>query len=538
MSLKNKINNIHVKYFYILAILLIFPALLINLGLLTLNEDEAIRALVALEMKYSGNWIVPTLNGTYYYFKPPLFNWIVLLFYNIFNDTCPWTARSVTIVNLLAFTYTVYWINKLYLDKHQSILVALLTITCGRIIFWDSMLAYIDISYSWVTYVEIMSIFIFYKKKKYWQLFIISYLLMAVGFLMKGYTSIAFQGLSLVAFFIWKKEFKRLFSIQNFAGLGLFALIVGAYYIAYSRYNSIESTFVPLLDQSVRRTAIHKTIGIWQTIRHIFTYPFDNVYHFLPWSLMIILVFSKKSIAAIFKNDFVAFNAIMFLANITVYWVSVEVYPRYILMLAPMIFTVYIYLYDLHFKESGTLIKVLHLLFLVLFVAIFAVSFLPYFVEKAWENEYYILKTIFLNISIFVLGVIYLLRKRNKLIIVVLLVLVVRIGYDWFMITGRRRHEPAFDKISTEIGKRYKNEELYIYKNSKIDYTSSYYIARVRGKITTRKFDEFLPQEYYLVDTSHSVLDTINFKIVEKFDERELDRTIFVTQPYKVLKNQ
>jgi len=41
-----------------------------------------------------------------------------------------------------------------------------------------------------------------------------------------------------------------------------------------------------------------------------------------------------------------------------------------------------------------------------------------------------------------------------------------------------------------------------------------------------------------LVDTSHCVLDTINFKVVEKFDERELDRTIFVTQPYKVLKYQ
>ena len=69
MSLSKLINNIPIKFLYLLAILIIFPALLINMGLLTLNEDEAIRALVALEMKYSGNLIVPTLNNTYYYLQ-------------------------------------------------------------------------------------------------------------------------------------------------------------------------------------------------------------------------------------------------------------------------------------------------------------------------------------------------------------------------------------------------------------------------------------------------------------------------------------
>lgn len=533
MSLKKTINNIPVKYFYLLAVILIFPALLINLGLLTLNEDEAIRALVALEMKYSGNLIVPTLNGTYYYFKPPLYNWIILFFYNIFNDTGVWTARFVTILNLLAFTYTIFLINKKFLGKENAILVALLSITCGRIIFWDSMLAYIDISYSWVTYVEIMSIYIFYNKKKYWQLFLISYFLMAIGFLMKGYTSVAFQGLSLLAFFIWKKDFKRLFSIPNFVGLGLFLLIVGGYYFSYSQYNSIESTFTPLLDQSVRRTAMHKSIDIWQTVKHLLTYPFDNVYHFLPWSLMVIFLFSKKNIKRIFKNDFVTFNVLVFLANIIVYWISVEVYPRYILMLAPMVFTLYIYMYDINYKEKSILYLIVNILFLGLFLLIFIASFLPYFEEKAWLNDNYIIKTIFLNFAIFLLGVIYYLREKNKLIVIILLVIIVRIGYDWFMIPGRRRDDPDFDKQAINIGEKYKDKSIYIFKKSKIDYTSSYYIARKRGKITTREFNDFLPQNYYLIDTSHYAIDTSKYRIIEEYMEREFDRTIFVIKPVK-----
>ena len=61
--------------FYGVILVLLLPALLINLGLLTLINDEAIRGLVALEMQISGNYITPTLNGAFYYNKPPLYNW-------------------------------------------------------------------------------------------------------------------------------------------------------------------------------------------------------------------------------------------------------------------------------------------------------------------------------------------------------------------------------------------------------------------------------------------------------------------------------
>ncbi|MFQ5448860.1 MAG: hypothetical protein ACE5FF_18195, partial [Saprospiraceae bacterium] len=39
--------------------LLLLPALLTNLGMLAFLDDEGIRALVALEMKLSGNYITP-----------------------------------------------------------------------------------------------------------------------------------------------------------------------------------------------------------------------------------------------------------------------------------------------------------------------------------------------------------------------------------------------------------------------------------------------------------------------------------------------
>lgn len=62
---------------YIIIFTLLIPALFINLGKMPLSSDEPTRSVVALEMNLSGNYVTPTINGDYYYNKPPLYNWIL-----------------------------------------------------------------------------------------------------------------------------------------------------------------------------------------------------------------------------------------------------------------------------------------------------------------------------------------------------------------------------------------------------------------------------------------------------------------------------
>ena len=64
--------------FYLIIGLLLFPALLINIGVLPFIDDEAIRALVSMEMIFSGDYITPTIAGELYFKKPPVFNWLVV----------------------------------------------------------------------------------------------------------------------------------------------------------------------------------------------------------------------------------------------------------------------------------------------------------------------------------------------------------------------------------------------------------------------------------------------------------------------------
>ena len=97
------------KYLYFLAMLLLIPALGINLGLLTFIDDEAMRALIALEMKLSGNYITPTINGAYYYNKPPLYNWILLFYFELAGIFNEWVARTPTLVAIVGFSTTIFY---------------------------------------------------------------------------------------------------------------------------------------------------------------------------------------------------------------------------------------------------------------------------------------------------------------------------------------------------------------------------------------------------------------------------------------------
>ena len=95
-------------YLVWIILLLLVPALFINLGVSPLITDEATRGIVAFEMKQSGNLITPTINGEYYFNKPPLYNWILLGFFNLFNQYSELVLRLPALISLLLFGWIIY----------------------------------------------------------------------------------------------------------------------------------------------------------------------------------------------------------------------------------------------------------------------------------------------------------------------------------------------------------------------------------------------------------------------------------------------
>jgi 4-amino-4-deoxy-L-arabinose transferase-like glycosyltransferase len=336
------------------ACLLVVPALMINLGSMPYTSDEPTRAIVTLEMIWSGNYITPTFTGEYYYNKPPLFNWLMIPFLAPNGGTSELWLRIPAILALMGFLFTIYHYIRKWFGHLNGILAALMYLTCGRILFWDSMLGLIDILYSWVTFTTFMVTIDHVLRRKFISVFLITYLLASIGFMLKGMPALVFQAITLLTVTIAMGEFRRLFSWQHVAGVGLFILLAGSYLWAYAQENSPEQYLAVLWDQSSQRTAVRK--GWFDSIKHLVLFHPKMIYHFLPWSAAIILLLKRsvrQTIVHLLKGKtahespislsseqqkIIRLIVLIFLTNVAVYWLSPATIPRYVLMLAPLTF--------------------------------------------------------------------------------------------------------------------------------------------------------------------------------------------------------
>ena len=489
--------------FFGFILLLLVPALLINLGVIPFIDDEALRALIALEMDLSGNYITPTTNGEYYYNKPPLYNWFLLLWFKAFGSYEEFVSRLATVFSLLGYAATIFYFSKKHYSIKFAFLNALFLITCGRILIYDSMLGFIDIAFSWVTFSAFMIVYHQYKKRSFYSLFIFTYLLTAIGFLMKGLPSLVFQAATLLAFFIYKKDFRKLFSLAHITGGIVFLVTVGSYYFAYSQYNSLETVFNTLLFESSSRTA--SSHGMESTILHLFTFPFEIVYHFLPWTVLVILFF-QKSIRKILATDpFIVFCLVTFFANILVYWISVQVYPRYLFMHIPLLFTSLLFLY---FREEQNTKRhrIIHFILGILSFGLFIGVLSPLFLERTANVPFLYLKVFGLSLTIGALCWLFVKKKQERLLITVAILLIARLALNWFIIPDRYIVDwgSQVKETSVEVGKKFKGKTLFLNHKTLMQPTNAFYLTREREEIFRLKKTVDSPKDLFIIDPFHN----------------------------------
>ncbi len=533
ISSNRKIRNfvgVRRNWLYLIALILLLPALLINLGIHTFIDDEGIRALVALEMHLSGNYVTPTLHGEFYYKKPPLFNWILLAFFYVAGHFNEWIARLPTVFATLGFGATIFYFLRKHFDRKTAFLNAMLYITCGRVLFWDSMLALIDTTFSWVTFTVFMVVFHEFEKQRWRRLFLLTYLLTAAGFLLKGLPAVVFQGITLVAYFAYRREWKRLFSLSHILGGLLFLAIVGGYYLVYNQYNALSNVFETLVTESSKRTVVN--YGIGDTILHFFTFPFEMVYHFLPWSLMILYFLRRDLLSVIRQNRFVEFCLLTFLANIIIYWTSPEVYPRYLLMLAPLIFAAYLYLHRLHAEANSWQFRLLDRLFFVTILLVTALSYTPLFLPFTQWHDSLTLKTLAVALPMTALAWLYRQWPGERLLVMVLVLIVFRIGFDIFVLPDRVRNDfGSVCRVSSQkVGRKYADREMYLYKDIDMQPTNSFYLTNTRGAIIPRRREGFDTTALYIIFPEDNRYEVAPYRKVDAFWVRHGKRYYHVGQ--------
>lgn len=485
---------------FLLCLILLPAALLINLGVMVFIDDEAIRSLVAQEMLWSGNYVSPTMHGDVYYNKPPLWNWILALSFALFGGASELAARVPTVIGLLGFAATTYYFSRRYFSRYLAGLHALTVITCGRMLFWDSMLALIDVTFSWVVYTQIVLLYEYGRRGEWWKAFGWSYALTAVGFMLKGLPAIVFQGLSVFAILGWTRDWKRFFYpshlLSGLACVGILAL----YYWQYSHYVDLENVFTRLVEESGKRTAAAHGFGaaFW----HVLAFPVEMSYHFLPWTLLLVYLLQPGSWALLKTNDFAAFSLVAFLVNIPVYWLSPNVYPRYLLMLFPLLFSSLLWLHLAHKTKKTLSYRGLRYVLLGLMtVCAVAIPFAPLVPDAAivtfgWG------KSLLLGAAAGAVVVGAWRNERNLLLWLAVFLLLLRIGFNLFVLPPRAALDErgiAVRESARRVIAVHEQDTIAIYGHTLIEPATGYYLTQARGRIIPRQLEGFDGETLYIL---------------------------------------
>lgn len=510
--LSDRLRALPTRYLVFLILLLFFSAHLINLGVAPFNGDEAIRSLVALEMHLSGNYIAPTMHGAPYINKPPLFNWILLVFFKLFGYFGEYPARTATVFFLAVYAWAIYRFTRREFGFEFAFLSAFMVVTTGRFLIYDSMLGLIDTTFSVVIYTLFMCIWYFGNRGQWWRLFLSTYFLMAAGFLLKGLPAIVFQGLSLTAGLLFFGQWWRLFSLQHLAGLVLAATIMGGYLWAYVQFRPLEVLLPNLAEESVKRTAV--VFGWWNTVKHVFRFPFDSVYHFLPFSLLILAWFDRHFWQRIRQNRFVFFNFLMLAVNLPVYWSSVQVYARYMLMFIPLFTVLSFYLMEQE-RENGSrryrlFYGLLGVLSLLLPLAFLALPFVPEvnFLPGIWPLSLGFGLTLAITAGCFMAD------KKRFLWWSIVSLLLARTAFD-LIILPTRHHENDVSVAKRDVYQlveKYNNHRWYVLGESYLREPASFYMTQQLGYIVQRTADTDMPGALYLVNSEEYPLSDFYFR--------------------------
>ncbi len=483
------------------TVLMVFPALFINLGYMPLILDEGTRADVSMEMTASGNYLVPTINGEFYYNKPPLFNWIQVIASRVTGNFDEFTLRLPVVLSLLFFALTIYLTLKREIGRIAAFLSAMAVITCGRILFYDSFKGLIDITFSWIVFLQFWSVYYFFRRKEFYNLFLLSYLFTTLAFMMKGLPAVAFQGITLLVWFGWNRNLKKLFTLPHLAGFLLFAVITGTYFLAYSRYNPLHNYFAALLSESAKRTFLMNPV--LRSAKHLVMFPLEFVYHFLPWTLFLLVFVKKGSLRFAFQNSMVRFMILTFVSNIILYWLSPAVYARYFFMFLPLLFgsSFYVLFHDPRSWRGVIDYAVKPLLLISATIIALITAGFPLVIKIGYIPHFWLkyAVTILLLIPVVIL---YAFNRRQWLFVLIPFLLVTRIAFNFFVLPhriheGTDRYQANGARVAGELTR---GEPLYLLGDTRIQHVSTYYIMRERGTILKRWKGEPAPGVWYVAE--------------------------------------
>lgn len=253
-----------------------------------MHNNEGLYAQIPKEMLERSNYIIPYLNGVPYIEKPPLLYWLIMGAYKLFGVSV-WSARFVPAIFGLGTCLSIYVFSEKVGFVKAGFIGALILMSLGafnvfsRMVYFDGLL----------TFFLTISLFSFYvaQEKRSSPLLALSYVLLALAILTKGFVALILYGLIVVTWIMVTKQFSLVLWLLKPAPLAGFFLIIAPWHIlahfqdpTFSHFYFVNEHFLRFLGKRQPQDYYHGPV---------YYYIPRLTLYFLPWTLVALQSFRK-----------------------------------------------------------------------------------------------------------------------------------------------------------------------------------------------------------------------------------------------------
>jgi 4-amino-4-deoxy-L-arabinose transferase-like glycosyltransferase len=264
-----------------------------GLGSVELKHEEPRRALPAVHMIASGDWLVPRVGEVPYLRKPPLLNWLIAGMFKLTGGRSEWAVRLPSVLATLVLALGVVIFGQRWLGYLGGLIAAIFFLT-NLAVLESGRLAELEAVYIGVTGLGLVIwLANWYRGITGLRLWLWPAVLLALGLLTKGPTHLIFFYGVIIPVLIRGKEIKLL--VRPAHGIALLLMLV-----IFSLW-AIPCSFA---------VGQHGPLGVWEFWIHQITsraseaeafrvqtwllnFP-QTLKNFLPWTPLLILLWTSR----------------------------------------------------------------------------------------------------------------------------------------------------------------------------------------------------------------------------------------------------
>jgi 4-amino-4-deoxy-L-arabinose transferase-like glycosyltransferase len=280
----------------VLTILVWAGIYLPGLGSVELKHEEPRRALPAVHMLASGDWLVPRVGSTPFLRKPPMLHWLIALSFCATGAESEWAVRLPSALAILALALTIVGIGGQWLGAKGSFLAAIFFLT-NFAILETGRLAELEAVYVASSGIGLLIwVGSWIRGASGWKLWLFPAIFLSFAMLTKGPTHlIFFYGVVLPTLY-FGKNLRALAHPAHWCALGLVIGLFAAWAVPCSLAvgeHDPMGVWRFWIHQITSRASGSET-GHFHLTAWLLSFP-NTLKNFLPWTLLLLFLWYRRS---------------------------------------------------------------------------------------------------------------------------------------------------------------------------------------------------------------------------------------------------